>query len=277
MKRKTILEFDEINRLKLNGFDEYYAPMQIDIGSKERRRELAEFLTDAFLFFFSTFEVHAQYDRLLERQHYQQLLAEKVTEAVTKVTGIDSYMSDHIRTMSQEVVDTTFKKSLRSESESKSSTPESKTNEPIPDNTHTKSSISLPLLSSSYLPEESSTTPLQQKNVGGSSQDDDDEDGNGGYWLSYDRAEDIAKSEANTFLNYTDYVDAKELGYTKKRWLTMLDDKVRHTHSEVEGQTIGIDESFMVGDSLMRFPHDLSSSPNPKEVIGCRCAVEYLK
>jgi len=256
-KQKSELDFDELNSL-----DIYYGPMQIDIGSKARRRELAEYLTDAFLFFFSVFEVHKTYNQLLQKQLYQQLLADKVSEAVTKVTGIDGYLSNHIREMSKEVVNTTFKNAKPDEvkPEHYNQTPKSngRTKTPIPASTAYNSSKE-----SSDIPESSpdGSSFLQQESS---------------YWLSYRRAEDIAKSEANTFLNYTDYVDAKEMGRTKKRWLTMLDDKVRQTHSEVEGETIGIDEVFHVGNSLMRFPHDLESAPDPQEVIGCRCAVEYF-
>ena len=75
--------------------------------------------------------------------------------------------------------------------------------------------------------------------------------------------------------NYTSYVDAKDLGRTQKTWLTMLDKKVRDTHEELEGQTIGIDDYFQVGNSQMLFPLDWSMSPNPRETINGRCAVEY--
>ena len=48
------------------------------------------------------------------------------------------------------------------------------------------------------------------------------------------------------------------------------------SHEEAEGQTIGIDEYFQIGNSQLLFPHDWSASPDPKETINCRCAVEYL-
>jgi len=265
------LKFDELNSL-----DIYYAPMQIDIGSKERRKELADYLIDAFLFFFSAFDVHQQYNRLLAQQLYQQLLADRISDAVTKVTGIDSYMSDHIKELSKEVVNTTFKYADKNEVKPDLDSPLSPTKHVTnsqnsnPDDDNANSVRANP---ASLINHHSNQEPLDSPQItsdGSTLQDDI-------YWLSYRRAEDIAKSEANTFLNYTDYADAKDRGYTKKQWLTMLDDKVRQTHSEVEGDTIGIDEVFQVGNSQMRFPHDLASSPDPKEVIGCRCAVEYLK
>ena len=234
MRTKQKLIFDELNRLEQK--PDYFEPMAISVSDKERRRELADLLTDAFLYFFSVYEVHAKYDSLLEKALYEQLLADKVSDAVSKVTGIDSYMSDHIREMSKEVVSTTYKNAPYNPSDS---------------------------------PEKTSDGFLSKSEVDSTERGDQD------YWLSYRRAEDIAKTETNTFLNYTDYLDAKDRGYTKKTWLTMLDTKVRNTHEEIEGQTIGIDEFFTVGNSLMKFPHDLSESPDPKEVINCRCAVDY--
>ena len=261
MKKKYDAIFDDINSL-----DIYYQPMQIGLSDKARRKELAEYLADAFLFFFFFFEVHEKYQSVLTKQLYAQMLADRVSEAVAKVTGIDSYMSDHIRVMSRQVVDTTFDKV----SDVKDAP---------------KEPSEIPLLSNVQTSKNNTDfhkKPLNIKSVnntnnnsGGSFNNNTDSTEDGDYWLSYRRAEDIAKSEANTFLNYTDYVEAKASGKTKKTWLTMLDDKVRLTHSEVEGQTIDIDALFYVGDSLMRFPHDLSESPNPKEVIGCRCSVQY--
>lgn len=271
---KTKLRFDELNN---NSFDAYYEPMQIDIGSKARRRELAEYLTDAFVFFFSVFDVHRHYNSLLQRQLYQQLLADRVSEAVTKVTGIDSYMSNHIKELSKEVVNTTFKNASKTE-KVEPDKPQSNTSSINTPQNHSDLTTKNPasLINNSTKESSETGTPPQMsvKATDGSSPQQELPDDI--YWLSYKRAEDIAKSESNTFLNYTDYVEAVELGYTKKRWLTMLDDKVRQTHEEVEGATIGIDEVFHVGNSLMRFPHDLAESPDPKEVIGCRCAVEYL-
>ena len=270
--KPTILDFDEIHAL--DALDLYYEPMQISQDDKQRRRELAEFLADAFLFFFATFEVHREHQSFLSKQVYADMLADRISDAVTKVTGIDSYMSDHIREMSKQVVDTTFDKANKAIPSSSSESGPNNTNKPLEKN---------PTIDSTLDETRHITPQYRTESLGfpsfpeDSNQDNPDSDAidDGSYWLSYRRAEDIGKSEANTFLNYTDYVDAKASGKTKKTWLTMLDNKVRQTHSEVEGQTIDIDAMFYVGDSLMRFPHDLSESPNPKEVIGCRCSVEY--
>lgn len=236
--------FDILHRL-----DDYYEPMAISADNKARRRELAELLTDAFLYFFAVYEVYAMHKSPLAKAMYEQLLADRISDAVSKVTGIDSEMSGHIRTLAREVVDTTYRHA----------------------DINTKD---IPDTSSLIYSEEPLGPPLSQSindSPDGSSPPRDKSD----YWLSFSRASDIAYSEANTFFNYTDYREAQDRGLTKKTWHTMLDDKVRDTHEELEGQTIGIDDYFYVGNSQMRFPHDWESSPDPKEVVNCRCAVEY--
>lgn len=96
------------------------------------------------------------------------------------------------------------------------------------------------------------------------------------YYLSNDRATIISVNEANSILGYRQLQEAKEKGYTKKTWITEGDKKVRKTHREVDMKEIPIDEYFLVGDSLMMYPHDnITFDIDPKEVINCRCSVVY--
>ena len=97
------------------------------------------------------------------------------------------------------------------------------------------------------------------------------------YFVSKQRALDIAETEANTVLNYTDYEDAIKNGFTKKTWKTEKDNRVRKSHRAVDGKTIGIKDYFNVGGDEMLFPHDLSQNPKPQNTIGCRCCVIYSK
>lgn len=96
------------------------------------------------------------------------------------------------------------------------------------------------------------------------------------WYLSSDRAEYIAENEANTSLNYSDYVSAIKAGKTRKRWRTMEDTKVRRTHRELDNKTIPIDGVFLVGNSEMRFAKDASLGASAKEIVNCRCTTEYL-
>lgn len=99
------------------------------------------------------------------------------------------------------------------------------------------------------------------------------------YYLSNDRATLIGVNEANSILGYRQLQEAKEKGYTRKTWITEGDKKVRETHREVDMQEIPIDDYFVVGNSLMLYPHDNVSeygrNVEAKEIVNCRCSVVY--
>lgn len=97
------------------------------------------------------------------------------------------------------------------------------------------------------------------------------------YMTSTDRSIVIAETETNNAANYDGYEEAKEDGKTQKVWVTMADPKVRQTHMDIDGMTIGIDELFDVGEAQMRFPCDEEMAYDfPGEVVNCRCHLEYL-
>ena len=258
------IRFDKLNILK---DEDYFEPMAISVEDKNRRRELTNLLIDAFLYFFSVYEVHSMHKSMLSKALYEQLVTDRVSDAVSKVTGIDGEMSNYIRKLSKEVVDTTFK---NAEPESEDSPLE----EPLPsyplniDNTDSNHN-------SNY--DDGSFIKIDEEEEGDEVEEFLEKEAVSDYWLSINRAVNIAQNEANTFLNYSDFVNAKAQGYTKKTWHTMLDNKVRDTHEEIEGMTIGIDEYFQVGNSEMKFPHDWELAPDPKETINCRCAIDYTK
>lgn len=98
------------------------------------------------------------------------------------------------------------------------------------------------------------------------------------YYTSAQRAIELAANEANTVLNRKDYTVAVKNGYKRKQWITEHDNKVRPTHIEVEDVTIPIDDMFVVGNAIMRFPHDFEfASDHPEELNNCRCSITYLK
>lgn len=97
------------------------------------------------------------------------------------------------------------------------------------------------------------------------------------YYLSEDRAVNLALNESNSINNHIELQNAKKQGYTMKRWCTELDDRVRPTHIEMEGVTIPIDDMFVVGNSLMEMPHDITHGADMSEVSNCRCWCEYAK
>lgn len=96
------------------------------------------------------------------------------------------------------------------------------------------------------------------------------------YYTSWDRAMAISENEANVIGNYRQQLQAVKAGKKNKTWLTMNDNKVRHTHKEIDSLTIPIFEPFQVGDSKMMFPKDSETyGAEMKEIAGCRCIVQY--
>lgn len=95
------------------------------------------------------------------------------------------------------------------------------------------------------------------------------------FYTSTERGMLISANEANALGNYNQQVKAIKSGMKYKTWLTEKDNKVRHTHREVDNKKIGIFELFEVGSSLMLFPKDTSNGAEMKEIAGCRCTVKY--
>lgn len=94
------------------------------------------------------------------------------------------------------------------------------------------------------------------------------------YYLSSDRAEYIAENEANSVKNFVAFQTAIKQGKTKKKWITKRDSLVRHTHTIVDGEEIGIYDAFEVGDCFMLYPKDIING-TARECVNCRCVLEY--
>lgn len=95
------------------------------------------------------------------------------------------------------------------------------------------------------------------------------------FYTSTERGMLISANEANALGNYNQQAQAIKDGIRYKTWITEKDNKVRHTHTEVNNIKIGIFESFQVGDSLMMSPKDTSLGASMKEIAGCRCVAKY--
>ncbi|MCD8206645.1 MAG: phage head morphogenesis protein [Bacteroidales bacterium] len=68
------------------------------------------------------------------------------------------------------------------------------------------------------------------------------------------------------------YEAAEEMGIPmQKRWVATLDDRTRESHIEADGQTVGVDENFEVGDDELEYPGDPGGEPC--EIYNCRCTV----
>lgn len=97
------------------------------------------------------------------------------------------------------------------------------------------------------------------------------------YYTSVDRAMTLAANEANTIGNYREYAQKVKQGYKYKTWVSMRDEKVRITHALINGDKVGIFDSFHVGAYEMMFPRDASLGAGAEEIVNCRCTVRYTK
>lgn len=86
----------------------------------------------------------------------------------------------------------------------------------------------------------------------------------------------IIDTEAHRDYNAAVYQAGIDSGRTglRKKWVTRMDDRVRDTHSYMEGQMVGINDLFYTytGASAM-YPGGFGE---PEEDCNCRCAIELV-
>lgn len=95
------------------------------------------------------------------------------------------------------------------------------------------------------------------------------------------RGETIARVESMEALAASDYESTRQVVATgaarpkdvTREWDTAGDEKVRHSHAEMDGQVVGLEEAFVspVSGARMMYPHDGSLGAPANEIIGCRC------
>lgn len=84
-----------------------------------------------------------------------------------------------------------------------------------------------------------------------------------------------AKHFENTEINNLVQTIDKQVG-SRKVWITAGDEKVRKSHSVLDGKSIKSEELFLTGmGSLMRFAGDMEKGASLADVINCRCVVVY--
>ncbi len=89
------------------------------------------------------------------------------------------------------------------------------------------------------------------------------------------RADAIARTETHGAANYGSNEAAKETGLPLRReWLAAEDERTRESHAEADGQIVGMEDAFKVGNSLLMYPGDPSAPP--EEVVNCRCTLGYI-
>ena len=86
----------------------------------------------------------------------------------------------------------------------------------------------------------------------------------------------IARTESTKAINLAtnqSYQTAANEGISiRKEWLSSRDDKVRHTHQELDGQVVGVQEDFVVPSTGEKGPAPAAFA-SPAESINCRCTI----
>lgn len=94
------------------------------------------------------------------------------------------------------------------------------------------------------------------------------------YYFSKDRARAIAENESNSIWNHTEYEDAvKNKKY--KTWRTVMDNRVRDTHVEMNGVTIPINDVFHLRGGDCYYPRSDELGMDDSEICGCRCSLSF--
>ena len=89
------------------------------------------------------------------------------------------------------------------------------------------------------------------------------------------RAATIARTEVAGAANYASDGAARAMGLEmQKSWLATEDDRSRQWHIDADGQTIDMDQPFIVGGEALMYPGDASASA--ANTINCRCVVDYI-
>ena len=95
------------------------------------------------------------------------------------------------------------------------------------------------------------------------------------YFLSVDRAINMAATESNAINCYGELADALKDGKTLKKWNTIIDGREREWHEEVNGTTIPLSEPFAVGGELLMYPLDTSLGAGADNIANCRCWLTF--
>ena len=85
----------------------------------------------------------------------------------------------------------------------------------------------------------------------------------------------IARTETHGAANHGADASARETGLQlKKEWIAVEDERTRDQHRGVDGDIVGMDDTFTVGGENLRYPGDPMGSA--ENTINCRCAVGYV-
>ena len=254
-----ILPIDEINKRSIP-YKEYFDIMKLSKKQKDDRIKFAERLEDELFLIYELYSVLSDYSLADDSLIIQQLTQAYIDTVSSFAIPIDDYVQEVAEKFAKDFVETT-RKHLSLEVGQ-----DITTNDGFGVITSiVGATVILSLFNENGEP--IGTAELPYRDVLMATSDS--------WYLSQDRITYNAENEANTVMNYKDYTEAR--GTKKyKTWYTEMDDRVRPTHVPLEGETVPIDDLFVVGAALMRYPKDVEyAADHPEEIVGCRCSIEY--
>jgi len=89
------------------------------------------------------------------------------------------------------------------------------------------------------------------------------------------RANLISRTETHRVASFANEAVAENMRIagTVKEWVAIQDERTRITHAFASGQTVPLEEQFIVGGEKLKFPGDPKGSAG--NTINCRCVVVY--
>lgn len=98
------------------------------------------------------------------------------------------------------------------------------------------------------------------------------------YGAEFYRAERLVRSAYNSASNHANLEAILDAGFTKKKWLTSRDARVRrptksspYDHAAAEGQIVAADQPFVVSGEQLMYPGDMSHGASIGNCANCRC------
>lgn len=85
------------------------------------------------------------------------------------------------------------------------------------------------------------------------------------------------RTEVNAMCNLAVFCALADSGAKAKTWRAHKDELTRPTHAAANGQTVPINEPFIVGGYALMFPGDTSRGAPPQEIVNCRCVMQRAK
>ena len=97
--------------------------------------------------------------------------------------------------------------------------------------------------------------------------------GKGVFSSAFLRGEIIVRTEYGRVAQTANYAALSSLAETqttlRKEWSAVIDARVRPTHEAADGQIVGVDDEYQIGDAKALYPHDPTLPAS--ESINCRC------